>query len=138
MKILISGTPDFKFRAKAGNGYTFDMGASKSIGGDESGFRPMEVVLAALAGCSGIDVVNILKKSRVPFTSVDIEVEGERVDGAIPAPFVKIHLKFNIHGSGIDRSKAEKAVAMSLEKYCSVSASLDPNIAVTSSTHLDD
>ena len=137
MKIVVTGTPDFRFRAKAGNEYEFDMGASKSIGGDESGFRPMEVVLAGLAGCSGIDVVNILKKSRVDFSSIDIEVEADRKEGAIPSPFVKIHLKFLIHGTGIDKAKAEKAVALSLEKYCSVTASLDPNISVTASTHLD-
>jgi putative redox protein len=137
MHIVVTGTPDFKFKAKASNGYEFDIGASKSIGGDESGFRPMEVVLTALASCSGIDVVNILKKSRVDFKSVDIEVDADRKEGAIPSPFTKIHLKFFIHGYGIDRIKAEKAVSLSLEKYCSVSASLDPTIMVTASTHLD-
>jgi putative redox protein len=137
MHIEVSGTPDYKFKAKSGNGYAFDIGASKSIGGDESGFRPMELVLAGLASCSGIDVVNILRKSRVPFTSVDIDVDGDRKEGTIPSPFTKIHIKFMIHGEGVDRVKAEKAVALSLEKYCSVSASLDPNISVTASTHLD-
>ncbi len=136
MKVELSGTSDFRFKAKAGNGYQFDIGASKSIGGDESGFRPMELVLAAIGGCSGIDVINILKKSRVPFTAIDIEADGERKDATL-APFTKIHVKFHIHGPGIDRTKAEKAVAMSLEKYCSVAASLDPNISVTASTHLD-
>ncbi len=136
MHIEVSGTPDFKFRAKAGNGYAFDIGASKSIGGDESGFRPMELVLAALATCSGIDAVNILKKSRVPFTSIDIDVDGDRKD-AIPAPFTKITVTFRIHGQGIDRAKAEKAVSLSLEKYCSVSASLDPGISITAVTVLD-
>jgi putative redox protein len=136
MRVVVSGTPDFRFEAKSGNGSAFAIGASKSIGGDESGFRPMELVLAALASCSGIDTVNILKKSRVPFTSLDIEVEGDRKD-AIPAPFTQITVTFRIHGEGIDRAKAEKAVALSLEKYCSVSASLDPTITVTGVTVLD-
>lgn len=136
MKVELSGTPDFKFKAKAGNGYLFDIGASKSIGGDESGFRPMELVLAALGSCSGIDVINILKKSRVPFTSIDIEADGERKDATL-APFTKILVKFHIHGPDVDRAKAEKAVALSLEKYCSVAASLDPNISVVSETILD-
>lgn len=136
MKVELSGTPDFRFKAKASNGYAFDIGASKSIGGDESGFRPMELVLAALAGCSGIDVINILKKSRVEFTSVDIDVLGDRKDGT-PSPFTGIQVTFRIHGPGIDRSKAEKAVSLSLEKYCSVAASLDPTIKVTAETVLD-
>lgn len=136
MHIDVSGTPDFKFKAKAGNGYSFDIGASKSIGGDESGFRPMELILAGIASCSGIDVVNILKKSRVEFTSMDVSVDGERKD-AVLAPFTKIQVTFKIHGPGIDRTKAEKAVALSLEKYCSVVASLDPTITVTGVTVLD-
>ncbi|MDB5050149.1 MAG: peroxiredoxin [Fibrobacteres bacterium] len=136
MHVALTGTPDFKFKATAGNGYAFDIGASKSIGGDESGFRPMELVLAALAGCSGIDVVNILKKSRVDFTSMEIEVDGDRKD-AVLAPFTNIQVTFKIHGPGIDRAKAEKAVSLSLEKYCSVAASLDPAITVKAVTVLD-
>src|SRR5690606_36072168 len=119
MRIEVSGTPDFRFKAKGGNGYSFDIGASKSIGGDESGFRPMELLLASLAGCSGIDVVNILKKSRVAFTSIDIEVDGDRKEGT-PSPFSRIEIRFRIHGPEVDRAKAEKAVSLSLEKYCSV------------------
>jgi len=136
MRIEVSGTPDFRFKAKGGNGYSFDIGASKSIGGDESGFRPMELLLASLAGCSGIDVVNILKKSRVAFTSIDIEVDGDRKEGT-PSPFSRIEIRFRIHGPEVDRAKAEKAVSLSLEKYCSVAASLDPAITVTSATILD-
>ncbi|MDB5105818.1 MAG: OsmC/Ohr family protein [Fibrobacteres bacterium] len=136
MRVELSGTPDFRFKAKAGNGYSFDIGASKSIGGDESGFRPMELLLAGIASCSAIDVVNILKKSRVEFSSMDIEVNGDRKD-AIPAPFTGIEVVFKIHGPAVDRAKAEKAVSLALEKYCSVSASLDPAIKVTSKTILD-
>ncbi|HKP97704.1 MAG TPA: OsmC family protein [Fibrobacteria bacterium] len=136
MRVALTGTPDFRFKATAANGYAFDIGASKSIGGDESGFRPMELVLTALAGCSGIDVVNILKKSRVEFSGMDIEVDGDRKD-ATPSPFTDIKVTFRIHGPGIDRAKAEKAVSLSLEKYCSVAASLDPAIKVTAVTVLD-
>ena len=136
MRIELSGTPDFRFKAKAGNGYSFDIGASKSIGGDESGFRPMELVLAGVASCAGIDIVNILKKSRVEFSGMDIEVNGDRKD-ATPAPFTHIEVIYKIHGPGIDRAKAERAVSLALEKYCSVSASLDPAIKVAAKTVLD-
>jgi putative redox protein len=136
MRIELTATPDFKFKAKSNNGYAFDIGASKSIGGDESGFRPMELVLAAVASCSGIDAINILKKSRVEFSGMDIAVEGARKDG-IPSPFTDIKVIFRVHGPNVDRAKAEKAVSLSLEKYCSVSASLDPNIKVSAVTVLD-
>jgi putative redox protein len=136
VRVKLSATPDFKFRAFASDGTVCQIGASKSIGGDESGFRPMQLLLAALAGCSGIDAVNILKKSRVDFSSLDIEVEGDRMDDT-PSPFTNIKVKFILQGSKeIDQAKAEKAVSLSLEKYCSVAASLDPSISVTASTHL--
>lgn len=137
MKISLTGTPDFKFKAKSQNGYAFDIGASKSIGGDESGFRPMELLLAGVASCAGIDIVNILKKSRVEFTGMDVEVEGDRKPDAMPSPFTNIEITYRIHGPGVDRSKAERAVSLALEKYCSVSASLDPAIKVSAKTVLD-
>jgi putative redox protein len=137
VKITLSATPDFRFKAKAGNGYTFDIGASKSIGGDESGFRPMELVLAGVASCAGIDLINILKKSRVEFTDMDVEISGDRKPDAMPAPFTNIEVVYRIHGPGIDRAKAERAVSLALEKYCSVSASLDPNIRISAKTVLD-
>jgi putative redox protein len=137
MKITLSATPDFRFKAVAGNGYVFDIGASKSIGGDESGFRPMELVLAGVASCAGIDLINILKKSRVEFTGMDVEVNGDRKPDAMPSPFTNIEVTYRIHGPGVDRAKAERAVSLALEKYCSVSASLDPNIKVTAKTVLD-
>lgn len=137
MKVALTGTPDFKFKAVAGNGYAFDIGASKSIGGDESGFRPMELVLAGVASCAGIDIVNILRKSRVEFTGMDIEVDGDRKPDAMPSPFTNIEITYRIHGKGVDRAKAERAVSLALEKYCSVSASLDPAIKVSARTELD-
>lgn len=135
MKITLHGTPDFRFEAKSpDNGYSFSIGASKGIGGDESGFRPMQVMLASLGGCSGIDVVNILKKQRVDFDSVDIDVEGDREAGKEPSPFKRVKLTFTVTGRGVDRAKAEKAVSLSVEKYCSAVASLDPAIAVETET----
>lgn len=135
MKISLHGTPDFRFEAvNPDNGYTFSIGASKAIGGDESGFRPMQVLLASLAGCSGIDVVNILKKLRVDFDAVDIAVEGDREAGKEPSPFTRVKLTFTVTGRGVEQAKAEKAVSLSVEKYCSAIASLDKSIKVEAET----
>lgn len=137
MKIAISATPDYRFTAKNEQGQTFSIGASKEIGGHEDGFRPMQLLAAAVGSCAGIDVVNILKKSRVDFTGIDIEVNADRKPNATPAPFTSIEVIYRIHGQGIDRAKAERAVALAIEKYCSVSASLDPDIKVVAKTELD-
>jgi putative redox protein len=131
VKVILRGTPDFRFEAKSpDNGYTFAIGASRGIGGDESGFRPMQVLLASLGGCSGIDVINILKKQRVDFDAVDVEVEGDRAQGVEPSPFTRVKLTFKVTGRSVDRAKAEKAVKLSVEKYCSAIASLDKGIVV--------
>ncbi len=135
MRITLSGTPDFRIKAENGSGYSFDIGASKAIGGDESGFRPMETVLAALGSCSGIDVISILKKSRQNFTDVKVVVEGERAEG-VPSPFRAIHLTFIVNGTDLDRAKAEKAVSLSVEKYCSVAMMLIPTVVITHSVEL--
>jgi putative redox protein len=131
MNITLHGTPDFKFEAKSpDNGYTFSIGASKAIGGDESGFRPMQVMLASLGGCSGIDVINILKKLRVDFDSVDITIDGDREAGKEPSPFTRVKFTFTVTGRGVETAKVEKAVKLSVEKYCSAIASLNPAIVV--------
>jgi putative redox protein len=131
MNITLHGTPDFRFEAKSpDNGYSFSIGASKAIGGDESGFRPMQVMLASLGGCSGIDVINILKKLRVDFDTVDISIDGDREAGKEPSPFTRIKLTFTVTGRGVEPAKVEKAVKLSVEKYCSAIASLNPAIVV--------
>jgi putative redox protein len=137
VKITLRGTPDFRFEAKSpDNGYTFSIGASKGIGGDESGFRPMQVMLASLGGCSGIDVINILKKSRVDFDAVDVEVEGDRAQGVEPSPFTRVKLTFKVTGRAVEPAKVEKAVKLSVEKYCSAIASLNPGIGIETAVEI--
>lgn len=100
------------------------------IDGDgEVGPSPMVTLLLALAGCSGSDVVAILEKMRVRLRTLEIEVRGTRRDEA-PRRFIALHLRFRIVGDGLDRAKAERAVTLSLEKYCSVVHSLAPDIAI--------
>lgn len=137
MHIEINGTPDFHFHSVAADGARVDIGASSSIGGDESGFRPMQLLLVAMGSCAAIDVVNILKKSRVGFSSLGIHVDGDRKEGATPSPFIRVHVKFLVRGAKPeDLPKAQKAASLGIEKYCSVSASLDPAIQVSHSTEI--
>ena len=84
----------------------------------------------AVAGCSGIDVIAILKKQRQQITNFSIEVEGERMQVDEAKPFKSIHLKFIIDGE-VEPRKALKAAELSFEKYCSVSKSLNPDIKIS-------
>ena len=93
------------------------------------GVSPMESVLMAVAGCSGIDVVSILKKQRQEITDFKAEVEGERIPVEDAKPFKSIKIKFLLEGN-IDPKKAHKAAQLSFEKYCSVSKTLEPNVEI--------
>ena len=89
----------------------------------------MESVLMAVAGCSGIDMVSILKKQKQNVTKFSAEVEGERIQVDDAKPFKSILVKFFVDGD-VDPAKAQKAAQLSFEKYCSVSKTLEPNVEV--------
>ena len=91
---------------------------------------PVDVLLTALGACSSIDVVSILAKRRTPVKSLEVDVVGERADDRVPRKVRRILLTFRITGAGIEREQAERAVELSVTKYCSVRDSLDPAIPV--------
>lgn len=93
------------------------------------GVSPMETILMAVAGCSGIDMVSILKKQRQEITKFSAEVVGERIEVDEAKPFKTISVSFHLEGN-IDPKKAERAAALSFEKYCSVSKTMEPNVTV--------
>jgi len=96
---------------------------------DAKGVSPMETVLMAVAGCSGIDIISILKKQRQEISKFSAEVEGERIPVDDAKPFKKIKVKFILEGK-IDPKKAQKSAQLSFEKYCSVSKTLEPNVEI--------
>ena len=100
------------------------------------GSSPMELLLMGIAGCSGIDIVMILKKQQLEIANLEMEVEGMRVDGEIPNVFRKIHLKIYIDGD-IPANKAQRAVDLSLEKYCSVAKMLEKTAEITTEVILN-
>lgn len=92
---------------------------SPAIGGDDAGFRPMQLLLASLASCASMDLVDILRKQRAGMEDVEIEVNGERDKEATPSPFTRIQLHFRFFGD-VDKGKAERALDLAMNKYCSV------------------
>ncbi len=121
---------NLKFNATTPSGHNVVMDASKEVGGDDSAARPGELTLAALGGCTGIDVVSILKKMRVDLTNLEIVIDAEpRAEH--PKSWETIHVKYIFTGPGIDESKVKKAIELSEEKYCSVSAMLKPGAKLT-------
>ena len=94
--------------------------ASHAHGGDNSGPSPKMLMMTALAGCTGVDVVAILKKMRLPFNELSIRVEGELTD-EVPAVYASMHLIYTFSGVDLDPEKLKRAVELSQEKYCGVS-----------------
>ena len=129
MKITLNRINDdylFECTNSVGNSILLD---NLSASENSKGVSPMESLLMAVAGCSGIDMVSILKKQRQEITDFKAEVEGERVQVDEAKPFKTIMVKFFVEGN-IDPKKAERAAALSFEKYCSVSKTLEPNVTV--------
>ena len=118
MKVKLERIGTAAFRAVAGSGGELIVDGSPEIGGEGRGMRPMELLLSAIASCSAMDVVHILRKQQEPLTELEVHSEAERKD-ATPSPFTKVHLRFVAHG-GVDAHKLERAVKLSVEKYCSV------------------
>jgi putative redox protein len=130
MKINIKRLNDnFHMEASNEDGNVLHMDGSPDIGGEGKGMRPMQLLLAAVGGCSAIDVILILKKQKQIIESFEVEVEGEREKIEDYSLFRDICLNFKIKGK-VDLEKAERAVKLSMEKYCSVSKTLEPTAKI--------
>ncbi len=114
----------FNFEATAEDGNTVLMDGSKAIGGNEKGIRPMQMLIAAIGGCSAIDIVMILKKQKQEISSFEMEINGERESSKEPSLWQDIHIDFILKGN-IDAEKAQRAIELSMDKYCSVSKTLE-------------
>ena len=114
---------DFGFEAKDANGHMVHMDTSDESGGSNFGFRPMQMLLAGLGGCSAIDIVMILKKQRQTITDFSIKITGEREAGKEPSLWANAKVIFTLKGD-IDKEKAYRACELSMNKYCSVAETL--------------
>ena len=115
--------PDYGLTATDESGTSITMDTSTESGGSDYGIRPMQGLLMSLGGCSAIDVLNIMSKQRQRVDDLSITISGEREENRIPSLWKKIDMHFEISGD-IDIAKANHAVSISIEKYCSVAETL--------------
>jgi putative redox protein len=117
------------FIGRSNSGFSVQMGTSPSVGGDDDGPRPMELLLMSLGGCTAMDVISILRKKRQEVTGFDVQLKAER-SGGHPNVFTKIDIHYVVRGHNI----ADKAVARALElsetKYCPAQAMLSESVAI--------
>lgn len=130
MQVQAQWTSGMRFEGTNADGLRLVMDAHPEHGGTGDGPAPIETLLLALAGCTGMDVVSILRKMRAPVDWLMIEVSGERAQEH-PRVLTKIHLRYVAAGGGLRPEQVEKAAALSQEKYCSVSAMLRKAAPVT-------
>ncbi len=114
---------DFGMEATDANGHIVKMDSSDESGGENFGVRPMQMLLMGLGGCSAIDIVMILKKQRQVVDDFSIKILGEREAGKEPSLWKTVKVVFTLTGN-IDKEKAERACDLSMNKYCSVAATL--------------
>ena len=130
MKVRVKWVEDVCFMGETESSHAVIMDGSPEIGGRNLGMRPMEMLLVSMGGCSSIDVVTILKKSRQAITNCVAEITAERAD-EIPKVFTKIHVHYVVTGKGLNPVQVERAVNPSAEKYCSASIMLGKAATIT-------
>ena len=122
----------FHMEASNEDGRSVHIDGSPDIGGTNQGMRPMQLLLAAMGGCSSIDIISILKKQKQPLRDVKVTVTGNREKDAIPSLFTEVHTHFRFYGA-LDADKVSKAVVLGVEKYCSVAKTLSYKAKITHS-----
>jgi putative redox protein len=133
VKIELNRLNDYcHFEALNEQGNKISIDGSPDMGGQNLGMRPMQMLLAAMGGCSAIDLISILKKQKQDLRDVKIIVTGDREKDVVPSLYTEVHAHFRLFGN-LDEEKVKRAVSLSVEKYCSVAKTLEANAKVTHS-----
>ncbi len=137
MKVNVEWTPPMLFEGLAESQAQAIMEDRPTDGAVPAGPSPMETVLMALCACAGIDVVEILQKMRAPLADLHVEADAERASEP-PRVFTKVHLRFRVRGQGLAREQVERAVNLSIDKYCSVAGMVKQTAQITHETILQE
>jgi len=132
MKVIIKQVEGLTFVGKGDTNHWVSIDGPKEFFGSEAGSRPMELLLMALGSCTGSDVVSILRKKKTPFTALEINVEGNKRE-EIPKVFTKINVEYVFYGSKLNTKDLERAIDLSQNKYCPISAMLGAACEITHS-----
>ncbi|MDK1374247.1 MULTISPECIES: OsmC family protein [unclassified Sinorhizobium] len=130
MKARIKWVDERTFVGESGSGHKLVFGTASGPEGRTPGPSPMELVLIGAGGCSAYDVIHILEKGREAVEDCTVELDAERAEQD-PRVFTRIHMHFVVKGRGLATKKVERAIALSLEKYCSASAMLAKTATIT-------
>jgi len=130
MDAQVSWKNGLSFSGSADTGFSVPLGAAAEVGGEEDGFRPMELLLVGLAGCTAMDVISILQKKRQKVTSFEVKVHAERSPDH-PRVFTEILIEYVVTGKGMDPVSVERAVDLSENKYCPAQAMFSKTVKIS-------
>jgi putative redox protein len=123
-KAKVTYVNGLQFVGEADSGHAIVMDGTPDVGGRNTGLRPTELLLIGIGGCSGMDIVSILKKKKQDVKGVEININGQKAEN-YPKKFTEIQLEFVIAGKDISEEAVKRAVQLSMEKYCAVKATLE-------------
>jgi putative redox protein len=118
------------FSGSSESGYWVPLGTSPIVGGEDDGFRPMELIAIGLAGCTGMDVISILEKKKQKVKNFEVQIHAEKAQEH-PKVFTSIEIEYIVQGTDIDRTAVERAVELSETKYCPAQSMLGKAVPIT-------
>ena len=121
MKAKVVWSSGLSFTGTAETGFDVPLGAHQDVGGDNDGFRPMEMLALGVAGCTAMDVISILKKKREDVTAFEVSVHAEQA-GEHPKVFTQMRIHYVVSGTHINPQSVERAMELSASKYCPAQA----------------
>lgn len=129
METTITWTGNMAFSGTTPSGHELTMDAAEKVGGHDAGPRPLELLLHAVAGCTGMDIISILKKMRLNPSAFHMDVKGDRAEDH-PKRFTDIHIHYALEGD-LPEDKVVRAIQLSKDKYCPVAHSLNATITAS-------
>lgn len=125
------------FTGTADSGFSVPMGAKAAVGGDDDGFRPMELIALGLAGCTAMDVMSILRKKRQDVTDFEVQLHVERAQEH-PKVFTEAEIEYFITGHGVDETAVLRAIGLSANRYCPAQAMFNQVMTIELKYHIFD
>jgi putative redox protein len=123
------------FTGTADSGFSVQLGAKTAVGGDDDGFRPMELIALGLAGCTAMDVMSILRKKRQDVTDFEVQVHVERAQEH-PKVFTETEIEYFITGHGVDETAVLRAIGLSANRYCPAQAMFNRVMTIELKYHI--
>ncbi len=136
MEVELKWVDGLMFACSSGTGHSLVVDGDMEVGGFDTAPRPTELLLMALGGCTAMDVISILKKKRQPVVGFEVKVTGQRAD-AHPKRFLKMNIEYIVKGDGVQEEAVKRAVELSMQKYCSVKATLEPSVEISYSYRIE-